>query len=364
MRRVGRERVGTALQTVKTAVAATLAWETARLLTGADAPVFAPLTALLVVQITVQRSVRQALERVGGVVAGVLVALGLAQVVGLTAAGIALLVAGGLLVGRLVRLGAEGAVQVPVSALLVLIVGTGAAAGEVSDVVVARVEDTAIGAAVGVLVNLALVAPIRLRPAAAAVTALATALADQLTLLAGGVAAPFDAATARRWLLQARLLPGTLATAQDSLADARESLRFNPRRRRADDEVARLGEALVALEHSVTQVRGTSRTLFDLARVGGTVSLPGSYAPALATAGTAMAAYAASLQGAPVSSLQTCLEEARAALEQAVSVGGGRGRAWLARGSVLSDLTSVLREIDPAGPHAGALQGAAPPPVR
>ncbi len=352
MDRSPRERRVTVLQTVKTALAATLAWEAARLVTGADAPVFAPLTALLVVQITVRKSVREAVERFAGVVAGVLVALLLARTFGLHAWTIALLVAGGLLVGRLVRLGPSGAVQVPVSALLVLIVGTQ------GDVVVARIEDTAIGALVGVLVNLAVAPQIRLGPAERAVSTLTTDLGALLTTLSAGVATRYDEPAAREWLMTSRQLPGALDQAQTALDGAADSLRFNPRRRSATERVDRLREAVVALEHVVTQARGTTRTLFDLARIHGDPLLPPSYAQALGAAGAAVLAHQTVVQQDAIDrgELATAVATARAALDLAVQQGAGTDRAWLARGAILSDLTRLVRELDPLGPHRGAFR--------
>lgn len=347
-----RARRVSALQTVKTAGAAMLAWEAARLLLDADTPVFAPLTAMLVVQVTVRASVRNAVERVAGVVAGVLVALLLARAFGLTWWSIGLLVAGGLLVGRLARLGPQGAVQVPVSALLVLVIGTQ------TDLAVARVEDTLLGALIGVLVNVLVAPPVSLAPAQRAAADLAEQLAALATVLADGVTRPFDAPTARSWLLTSRLLPDGLDRARDALDGAADSLRFNPRRSRLDVRVDRLRVVLTALDHVVTQLRGTSRTLFELARdTTGPAGLPPSYAVALDEIATALHAYGAVVRddGVPGPGLVGALDRARECLQDAVSAGPA-GDDWLALGSVLSDLTRLLRELDPSGPHAAALR--------
>src|SRR5690348_15621058 len=65
-----------ALTVIRLTAIAIVAYELARLVTGGR-PVLAPLTALLVVQVTLYQTIRTALERVASVVAGVLVALGL-----------------------------------------------------------------------------------------------------------------------------------------------------------------------------------------------------------------------------------------------------------------------------------------------
>src|SRR5512132_2680450 len=63
-------------RTAKTTLAAVLAYELARLLLGDQVPpLLAPLTALLVAQLTVFGTVRSALQQVGSVVIGVLVAV-------------------------------------------------------------------------------------------------------------------------------------------------------------------------------------------------------------------------------------------------------------------------------------------------
>ena len=63
-------------------VTAVVAFVIARLVTGAAGPILAPLTALLVVQVTLYQTFRSALQRVASVVLGVLVALTLSAALG------------------------------------------------------------------------------------------------------------------------------------------------------------------------------------------------------------------------------------------------------------------------------------------
>ena len=349
----------TTLQVVKTGLAALLAWEAARRLLGEQQPVFAALTAMLVLQITVRQSVRQAVEKVVAVVAGVVVATGLASALGLNAWTVGLVVTAGLVVGRVLRLGPQGAVQVPVAALLVLVLGTE------SDLIASRVADTVLGAVVGVLVNVVVAPPVRVRPLETAVDALARDVADLLATLAGRVATPYDAAQARAWLVVSRELPGRLAAARDALDGAADSLRFNPRHRDLDARLGRLTEALVALEHVVLQVRGVTRTVYELARAADApVQLAEVYAAVLRQVATALSSYRDVVcRDLPAD------DERRARLEAAVATARGtlaeavrRGRPdvgddrWLPLGGMLSDLERALREIDPAGAHAAALR--------
>ena len=349
----------TTLQVVKTGLAALLAWEAARRLLGEEQPVFAALTAMLVLQITVRQSVRQAVEEVVAVVAGVVVATGLASALGLNAWTVGLVVTAGLVVGRVLRLGPQGAVQVPVAALLVLVLGTE------SDLIASRVADTVLGAVVGVLVNVVVAPPVRVRPLETAVDALARDVADLLATLAGRVATPYDAAQARAWLVVSRELPGRLAAARDALDGAADSLRFNPRQRDLDLRLARLAEALVALEHVVLQVRGVTRTVYEMARDAvGPVRLPEVYADVLRGSSAVVMAYrdVVCQDAAPDDPRRARLVEAVAAAQGSVAEAVRLGRPdagddrWLPLGGMLSDLDRVRKEVDPGGVHAAALR--------
>ena len=63
------------LRTAKTTLAAVLSFAIADALNTSDQPVLAPLTALLVVQLTLYETVEHGLERILSVTAGVLVAI-------------------------------------------------------------------------------------------------------------------------------------------------------------------------------------------------------------------------------------------------------------------------------------------------
>jgi len=141
------------LRTAKTTLAAVLSYVLAQHLTTSPQPVLAPLTALLVVQLTMYETVASGLQRVVSVVAGVLIAVGVATWVGLTWWSLGVVVAGSLVIGRLLHLG-DHLLEVPISAMLVLAVG--GAEGAARD----RVYETRIGAGVGVAVSVVIAAPL------------------------------------------------------------------------------------------------------------------------------------------------------------------------------------------------------------
>jgi len=162
------QRLGLDAQTLKVALAAALAWSLGRVLPGNPRPYFAPLAAILVAQVTVAATVTRSVQRVLGVVAGVAVALVLVRFAGLSGWSIGAMVLAALLVGRSLHLGPQGTPQAAVSALLVTILGAHTAWAYAW----ARVVETALGAAVGVLVTALVIPPNYLPEGEAALQAL------------------------------------------------------------------------------------------------------------------------------------------------------------------------------------------------
>ena len=244
------------LRTVKTTIAAVLAFVLAQQLGTSPQPVLAPLTALLVVQLTMYETVASGLQRVVSVVAGVLIAVGLATYVGLTWWSLGLVVAASLVIGRLLHLG-EHLLEVPISAMLVLAVGGAEGAA------VERVYETLIGAVVGVVVNVAIAPPLYVQPATDAVGGLAERMAGFLRQLSDQLAAGWSRESADRMLNEARRLGDEVDRADESLTRAQDSARLNPRAGRVREVMPRLMTALTGLEHAYVTIRNLCRSLLD-----------------------------------------------------------------------------------------------------
>jgi uncharacterized membrane protein YgaE (UPF0421/DUF939 family) len=142
--------------------------------------VLAPLTALLVAQVSIYQTVRSAVRRVASVVAGVLLALGLSASVGFTWWSLGIAIALGLAVGYALHL-REEVLEVPISAMLILSVGTRSAA-------TGRVVETFIGTAVGLVAGSVLTSP-RVQPAEEAIEELCGTMAGLLDRMAAGLRA-------------------------------------------------------------------------------------------------------------------------------------------------------------------------------
>ena len=159
----------TAATIIRQASTAILAYLLALQLPLTPRPVLAPLTALLVSQVTLYQTLRSAVRRVVAVVAGVLLAVVLSAFVGFTWWSLGLTIAVGLAVGYALHLG-DTVLEVPISAMLILSVGTIRAAAT------GRVVETLFGAAAGLLAELVFARP-RLQPAAEAVDELCATMA-------------------------------------------------------------------------------------------------------------------------------------------------------------------------------------------
>jgi uncharacterized membrane protein YgaE (UPF0421/DUF939 family) len=246
------------LQVAKSAISTIAAWLIAGALFPAHLPVFAAIAALLVVQPSLNQSVAKAIERSVGVVAGVVVASALALAFGQSTWVILVAIAAALLIAWLLRMTTGTSNQVAISALLVL--GLGAATPGYA---VDRVLETIIGAAIGFVVNLALVPPVALAPAHRAVDALGEEIAASLDRLAVALATRQTSQTLEELMITARLMRPMVVSAETALTAAAESLTLNPRGRRRRDDLERLEATLKRFSPMVTQVIGMTRAVYD-----------------------------------------------------------------------------------------------------
>jgi hypothetical protein len=237
------------VQAVKAAGAAALAWVLARWVLQAPQPFLAPYAAVfLVVQVTVYRSVRDAGQQLAVVTTGVVLALAATSLTHQVVVGLAAVVLVGLLLGRLRVFGEHGQWVAVTALILVAEAGPGASSPLHA---LARLAEIALGATVGVVVNMLVLPPVYQRDATAALTGTAARLADLLRGMATSLREDEEprADLAHDWLHRARGLADETRRARDSVSWARESLRLNPLRRRqqtADPAVA-LGPAADAV---------------------------------------------------------------------------------------------------------------------
>jgi uncharacterized membrane protein YgaE (UPF0421/DUF939 family) len=223
-------------------------------------PVLAPLTAILVLQVSIYQTLFSAVRRVAAVVTGVVIALGLSTWIGFTWWSLGLTITLALAVGYALRL-REAVLEVPISAMLILSVGSKAAA-------TSRITETLIGTAAGLIAGFVLTAP-QVEPAEEAIADLARTMADLLDRMVAGLNDGSVNDSARAWLDQARALGNEISRVDEALQHAEESTKLNPRSVRLPYSTVTLRQSLETLEHSAITVRVLARSLVDTTRLAG-----------------------------------------------------------------------------------------------
>ena len=360
----------TAITVVRLTVTAIFAYLMAVLLTSAPRPVLAPLTALLVAQVSLYQTLRSVVTKVASVVAGVLLAVGLSAWIGFTWWSLGLTIAVALVIGYALRLG-DNILEVPVSAMLILSVGTRTAAD-------GRIIETFVGAGAGLIAGLLLTGP-RTQSAEDAIVELCGKMAGLLDDMARGLSEN-RLGDAAGWLRQARTLGAETRRVDEAIYQAEESLRLNPRGLRLSDSTPRLRQALETLEHEATTVRLLARSLADSTQLSddGPLTDPDAredLARLLAELAAAVRTYGQlTVQNGPAERerLQRELDQRLAAARAAQDQLGGRLGAdpaarpvgWPLRGELVSLVDRFRKELGSAQPPRRRRRRRAPPFLR
>ena len=183
----------------------------------------APLTALLVVQASTVSTLRHGVVRVGAVLTGVLVAIGVSSQFGLAWWSLGAVVAIALVLARVLRLGPES-LETAISAMLILGVASHNLAGQT------RVVNTLIGAGVGIVVSVLVPVTIpnaRARDVVRAVARAQAALLDRVVDVLE-VRLP-DADEVAGWLESLDSISRDVAVASEALDAIEERRKLNPR---------------------------------------------------------------------------------------------------------------------------------------
>ncbi|WP_432572994.1 FUSC family protein [Kineococcus sp. SYSU DK005] len=252
-----RPRLGLA---VRTALAATLAWQLALWLpfTAAETyPYYAPLGAVVGSYTTVRSSIDNSLRAVAGILLGGLLALGAHALLGPGLAVVAVVVFTATLLAGWAVLGSQRS-WVLSAAVFVLIVG----AQDPVDYVAAYSGLTLLGGLVAVGVN-ALLPDLPLLQSDRAAQRLADVLADQLDDLAEGLRRDTPP-SAREWSARLRSVEPLREQARERDAEVRDSLRANVRARRHRDAVRRRRERVLVLASLALRVEELTALLVEV----------------------------------------------------------------------------------------------------
>jgi Fusaric acid resistance protein-like len=262
-RKRGRRAIGWVLRLTLAAVAS---FVVATLVFSTNSPLLAPLTSMLVIQLTPVSLLVSGVQRVASVVVGVIVAVLLSSLVHITWWSLGTVIAVSLIIGQLLRLGSN-LLEVPISAMLVLGVGSRTADSAAWQ----RIAETLVGASVGVLSNLVFPPKVTTEDAAVAIENLGDELARLLTSAADDVVGEDLGTTAlreraTRWLDEARRITHDIPNVGMALIRAEESRRLNVRALGTANTGPGLRHGLEALEHSALALRSMLRSFVEAAQ--------------------------------------------------------------------------------------------------
>jgi hypothetical protein len=259
-RRGGRPAI---LWALRLTIAAVASYVVADALSPGTQPLLAPLTALLVVQVTPVSLLASGLDRVVSVVSGVSVAVLFSTVLPLTWWSLGLVIALSIMVGQALRL-RSNLIEVAISAMLVLGVGSFGAESAAWQ----RITETLVGAAVGIAANLLVPPKVATGEAGNAIEDLGSALRRLLERAAEEIVDGSGdrdrlADLADGWLDEARTVTHDIPSVGAALLRAEQSRRLNVRAIGTPDAGPGLRQGLEALEHSAVAVRSMFRAVHD-----------------------------------------------------------------------------------------------------
>ncbi len=340
-------------------LAAVLSYVITAAVTDGPVDLTCALTALLVVQASAYSTVKMGLVRVGAVLTGVLIAVTMSAVVGLTWWSLGIAIALALLLGRLFRLG-EQALETPISAMLILGVANLTIAAET------RVMTTLIGAGTGVALTLLMPRSVPNRTAAHQVREVAVGTADALAQAALSMGSrPVSTSELERWLAVAARASDEVRPARDAVHLVRERRVLNPRALSTPSVEPVLRTGLDTLEASLSAVRllfvRMLREAPDPTRAvtddGYGADVREAFAVVLSWLSQCIGAFGslvhaeaegreAEVEQSLAESLES-LREARAFLTELLFVDARTQTSqWLLRGSILSAVEQIIDQLD------------------
>jgi hypothetical protein len=253
------------LRAVRITVAAVASYVVASVIFPDVQPLLAPLTAMLVVQVTPVSLLAAGLDRVIAVITGVSLAVVFSARLPLEWWSLGILILCALTIGQIMRL-QNNLIEVAISAMLVL--GVGALGAQTA--AWERMAETLVGAAVAIAANLAFPPKVATDDAGEAIDR----FADRVSGLLSGAAEELTEAVAKdqdvsamppRWLQEARRITRDFPEVEAAVLHAEAGRKLNVRAAFTSDAGPGLRQGLEALEHVAISVRSMLRAVVDAA---------------------------------------------------------------------------------------------------
>lgn len=333
----------------KSVVAAMAAWVIARYLLPPTVSTFAPFTALVALQATVYRSVRDCVQYLAAMTAGAALAGFLAAVAGIHGWTFGLLTLAALGLGRIERFGQQGT-QVAIVGFFAFSSGQGRI-----DYIGYLAASVAVGALCGLSAHLVLAPARHVHHRQQAVADLYTAMSRRLEDLAE-IFEGSDPDTQRigHWRRDWSKLAADCERIQNAIDTEIENTRLHPRHTadRADMVLPRARDAVTVAERTMDHLRSLTRTLHYALESGEIHNLPGSLRAAssslLRRAATAMQEIGQTSL-TDTGHLDGLIDDARAELgrveQQERAASEATPAAHTLQGTLLTDIGRLLTEL-------------------
>lgn len=350
-------RAATYVQVVKAALASAISWWIASSLFPEARPYFAPLAAVLTVQVSVAQSLARGGQRILGVVGGIAVSLLLAHYLGVSGWSVGVLLLVGMAGATALGFAPAAVTQVGISALLILALKATPAYAA------ARLLDTMIGAVTAILVNAVVIPPDATPLATDEAEGLARRLAEELGRLDRACRGDGSFAQVRGRL---GAIGETVERAKARVRLARESLLYSPLLSGRETRLCRVEEIMRQLERIASELRGMARSL-ELLSQAGEEEILHLLEPMVAALADTVTGYAALIRAAGHvrhgdDDLPSRLERVRRQARQAFSC-LPRTRSPLAfreAGSVMADAARMVSDLEASATALDSWGGGAP----
>lgn len=258
------------LQIVKAVIAATGAWWLSDSVLNSQMPFLAPWAALLTVHATVHRSLSRGAQSTIASTLGVALSFVIGNYLGVSIWTFALALLVGLSAARLPWIRDEG---IAIATTGIFVLGSGFDSQQ--PLLGERILELCVGVAVGIVVNLLVIPPLRDQQAKRYVDSINRRMGDTLVEMADELDEEWDTDNANDWFQTTKSMSEELNSAWQSVKFARESQRANPRdrlrRRRTPSGVAREVQTspedasyeniLQRVDEGISHLRHLTRTL-------------------------------------------------------------------------------------------------------
>ncbi|UUZ79862.1 aromatic acid exporter family protein [Paenibacillus sp. P26] len=241
----------------KTGLAAAIAWDVGQLFVSKH-PFFAPLAAILCMQITVEDSIKKGYQRIAGIVGGIIIADIITRLFIISDWSIALLVCLGLGISALFKWNGAIASQFGVTVLLVVTVGAGSSSYGID-----RIVETLVGALISILINMLIFPPDFTDEASTRIKQTTNQMAEHVQAIELWLQQGASRERGGGLLETSNNLNKHVESAVAALNQAIQATKFSPLVKRRNEQLQRQKEHLQTLQEACRHLTGMQALILE-----------------------------------------------------------------------------------------------------